>query len=95
MKKIILKGFKKRKKIFKRKKEKVFTKRKVNSTIKKDYNPFEVNKKIYKRRDGLYMPKNKELSEIMKELNFIERIFFKKKFIKIYKMGIMLGFNNK
>lgn len=35
------------------------------------------------------------LNEVMKELNFIERIFFKRKFIKIYKKGITLGFNIK
>ena len=34
-----------------------------------------------------------ELKEVTKELNFIERIFFKEKFIKIYKNGIKKGFN--
>lgn len=36
-----------------------------------------------------------ELKEVIQELNFIERIFFKNKFIKIYKLGIAYGFNNK
>lgn len=35
------------------------------------------------------------LDEVIKELNFIERIFFKKKFVKVYKKGITYGYNNK
>lgn len=36
--------------------------------------------------------------EVMKELNWKERIvvrMFKKSFIKVYKLGITYGFNNK
>lgn len=35
---------------------------------------------------------------VVKELNFVERIvvkMFKKTFIKVYKIGITYGFNNK
>ena len=37
-------------------------------------------------------------NEVMKELNFVEKIVvkvFKKTFIKVYKIGITYGFNNK
>lgn len=37
--------------------------------------------------------KNVVRNEVMKELNFIERIFFRKKFIKVYKEGVRKGFN--
>lgn len=36
--------------------------------------------------------------DVVKELNFLERIvvkMFKKTFIKVYKIGITYGFNNK
>lgn len=36
--------------------------------------------------------------DVVKELNFVERIvvkMFKKTFIKVYKIGITYGFNNK
>ncbi len=66
--------------------KKVFTKKKIKDTIKKKYNPFEVNYKIYKRRDGLYM--NKEvLKEIKKDLNFKERVIVhinKNTFFKVF-----------
>lgn len=47
---------------------KVFTRKKISNTIKKNYNPFEVNCKIYKRRDGLY---NMEKETVLKEMIFI------------------------
>lgn len=73
----------------------IFTKSISNSTIKKNYNPLKVNCKIYKRRDGLYMRKTKDISldEVIEELNFIEKVFFKRKFIEVYKKGIKRGFN--
>ncbi len=46
---------------------KVFTKKRGNDIIKKDYNPSEVNL-IYKRRDGLCM-KETEIGEINENLN--------------------------
>ena len=77
--------------------EKLFTKKKENDTIRKDYNPLKVNYKIYRRGSGLYM-KDGHLKELRKELNWKERIFvhmFPKTFIKVYKLGINFGFNNK
>lgn len=73
--------------------KKVFTKEESNNIIRKKYNPLKAKKF---EREGLCM-KEKDilLEEIIKQLNFIERIFFKKKFIKIYKNGITYGFNNK
>lgn len=69
MRKVGLRRIKKGKKFFEIKQEKVFTKKKVNSTIKKDCTPFGVNSElIYKRRDGLY---NME-DVILKETMFIE-----------------------
>ena len=84
------------KNILKNSQEKVFTNEEMNIIIKKDYNPLKVNYKIYKR-GGLFMKGTKEveLEEVMKELNIIEKIFFKRKFIKIYKKGIAFGINNK
>lgn len=32
-------------------------------------------------------------NEVIEELNFVERILFRKKFIEIYKKGIKRGFN--
>lgn len=69
----------------------VFTKKSVSNTIRKNCNPL----KVYKRRDGLYMRKTKDISldEVIEELNFIEKVFFKRKFIEVYKKGIKKGFN--
>ena len=42
--------------------------------------------------------KNVVEDEVIKELNFVERIIvkiFTKTFIKVYKIGITYGFNNK
>ncbi|MCI8617676.1 MAG: hypothetical protein HFJ60_05520 [Clostridia bacterium] len=33
------------------------------------------------------------LEELGEKLNFIEKIFFKKKYIRIYKEGVKRGFN--
>ncbi len=66
---------------------KLFTKKKSNNTIRKNYNPFEVNYKIYKRRDGSYNMDKMILEEIKKDLNFKERIIVhinKKTFIKVF-----------
>ena len=86
MKNVVLKKFKKCRK-------KVFTKKKDKDIIKRNCNPFEVNyKKIYKRGRGLYMENEILLNEVMEELNFIEKIFFKKKFFEVYKKGMRKGF---
>lgn len=46
--------------------KKVFTKKRVNSKINKNYTPFRVNRElIYKRRDGLYNMENAVLRETM------------------------------
>ena len=46
-------------------------------------------------REGLYVKlmNNELLIEVTNELNFIEKIFFKRKFIEIYKNGVRKGFN--
>jgi len=63
--------------------------------IRKKYNPLNKDCKIFER-EGLDMKeKDIVLEEVIEQLNFIERIIFKKKFIKIYKLGIAFGFNNK
>lgn len=44
------------------------------------------------------MKKNVVKEEVLKELNFVEKIIvklFTKTFIKVYKIGITYGFNNK
>lgn len=56
---------------------KVFTKKRGNSKINKNYNPFEVNCKIYKRRSGLYMNNvvlNKAKKELCNEYNVKEKV---------------------
>jgi len=75
--------------------KKVFTKEESNNIIRKKYNPLNKDCKIFER-EGLDMKeKDIVLEEVIEQLNFIERIIFKKKFIKIYKLGIAFGFNNK
>ena len=89
--------------------EKIFTNEKrkniifsKKSLLSKKY------KKIYEREELFMKETNKErggvpmnerndiiFKDLMKELNFIEKIFFKKKFIKVYKLGITFGVNNK
>lgn len=48
---------------------KVFTEKKGNSRIRKNYNPLKVNCKIYRRRDGLYKMKKVKLNEAKKEIS--------------------------
>jgi len=70
----VLREIKKGKKFFKTRQGEVFTKKKINSTIKKDYNPFKVNYKIYKRRDGLYNMEDVVLEKNKRKLNIKELI---------------------
>ena len=58
--------------------KKVFTEKKSNSTIKKKHNHLNMKK-----------PKN----EALEGLNLIQIIFFKKRFIEVYKKGVRRGFN--
>lgn len=72
----------------------VFTNKLKYNIIKSIYNPLNVNcKTIYKKEE--FMKEKVVLNEVIKELNIIERIFFKNKFIKVYKKGITFGFNSK
>lgn len=87
MKNVVLISTKK----FKKVSEKLFTEKQRNSKIRKD-NPLKVNCKNYRRGSGLYMESEILFNELLKELNIIERMFFKRKFIEIYKKGIKKGF---
>ncbi len=76
--------------------EKLFTKNKNKITIKKNYNPFEVNYKIYKRGSGLYMEDN-ILKEIRKKLDWKGKIIsyiFPRTFIKVYSIATQRVVNN-
>ena len=53
--------------------KKVFTKRRGNDIINKDYNPFKVNL-IYERRDGLLMKKI-EIEKMNNNLNLKQFIY--------------------
>lgn len=91
---IVLKGIEK----LEKDSQKVFTKNKAKDIINKNYNPLKVKCKIYKRGSGLYNMKNVVSEEIRKELDLKGRIIlymFPKTCIKIYKLGITFGFNNK
>ena len=71
--------------------EKLFTNSKSNNIIRRKYNPL----KAKSEREGLLM---KEKDVVVNELNFKEKIIvklFPKTFIKVYKLGITFGFNNK
>lgn len=70
----------------KNRRTKVFTKKEKNIIIRKKNNPLNKNRRRVYEREGLFMNGTKDviLNEIMKELNFIERVFFKKKIIKMY-----------
>ncbi|MCI8640982.1 MAG: hypothetical protein HFJ59_03810 [Clostridia bacterium] len=69
----------------KKERQRLFTKKDSNNIMKKDYNPLNKDKGFYER-EGLFMKETKDviLDELLEELNFIERIFFKMKFIKLY-----------
>lgn len=72
--------------------KKIFTNKKRNNIMRRKYNPLKAKKS---EREGLPM---KEKDEVVNELNWRERIIvklFPKTFIKIYKLGITFGFNNK
>lgn len=62
--------------------KKLFTNEESNNIIRKKYNPLKSNYE----REGLFMKETKDviLEEIGEKLNFIERIFLKKKYIRIY-----------
>lgn len=74
--------------------ENLFTKDEKNNIINQKYNLLNKDDMFYER-EGLFMRETKDvvLDEVEEELNFIERIFFRKKFIKVYKKGIRKGFN--
>ncbi len=79
----VLREVKKGKKFLKIKQGKVFTKKKLNSTIKSDYIPFGVNDNIYKRRDGLYMKQTKQ-GELEKKIEKLSKKYNKSEdFIKL------------
>lgn len=75
--------------------KKVFTNDGSNIIIKKNYNLLNKDYKKICEREGLYMKETKDikLKEVIEELNLIEKIFFKKKFIKIYRKGMIDCFN--
>ena len=69
--------------------EKMFTKNRRKDIIYNKYNL--LNKNYFYEREGLYMRKTEDI--VLKRLNIVERVFFKKKFIEIYKEGVKAGFN--
>lgn len=68
---------------------KIFTKNDRKGIIYNKYNL--LNKNYFYEREGLYMRKTEDI--VLKRLNIVERVFFKKKFIEIYKEGVKAGFN--
>ena len=79
--------------------EKIFTENEDKDIMQVKHNLLNKNKNFYEREE-LYVKKIEKviLKEIMKELNKGERIkvkLFSKLFIKVYKLGITNGFNNK
>lgn len=78
-------------KIVEEKNEKTFTKNNGKGIIGKKYIPlYKKINKLYKG-DGLIMRETEDI--VLKKLNIVERVFFKKKFIEIYKAGVKAGFN--
>lgn len=79
--------------------KKVFTKKKIRDTMKKDYNPLKVNYRlICKRRDEFYKMKKEILKELKRGFSCQEKLIvniFPKTFIKAYKKGIEKGFNSR
>ena len=79
--------------------EKIFTENEEKDIMQVKHNLLNKNKNFYEREE-LFVKKIEKviLKEIMKELNKGERIkvkLFSKLFIKVYKLGITNGFNNK
>ena len=70
--------------------EKIFTKNDGKDIIYNKYNLLNKNNSFYER-EGLFMEKTEDI--VIRKLNFVERVFFKKKFIEIYKAGVKAGFN--
>lgn len=70
--------------------ENVFTKNDGKDIIYNKYNLLNKNNSFYER-EGLLMRKTEDI--VLKKLNIIERIFFKEKFVEIYKTGVKAGFN--
>lgn len=69
--------------------EKTFTKNDGKGIIYNKYNL--LNKNYFYEREGLLMKETEDI--VLKRLNIVERVFFKKKFIEIYKEGVKAGFN--
>ena len=74
--------------------KKEFTIRERKDIINKECALLNKDESFYER-EGLYVKlmNNELLIEVTNELNFIEKIFFKRKFIEIYKNGVRKGFN--
>ncbi len=77
----------------------IFTKNDGKDIIQLKYNLLNKNDDFYER-EGFVMKETEDivLNEILKGLNKTERIkvrLFSKIFIKVYKLGITYGFNNK
>ena len=68
---------------------KIFTKNDGKDIIKK-HNLLNKNFNFYER-EGLPMREKKNI--VLKKLNLVEKIFFRKKFIEIYKEGVKAGYN--
>lgn len=79
-------------------KEKVFTNKKSNNIIEKDYNPLNKDYKGFYEREGLFMKETKDivLEEMLKGLNLQERVFVEEHSDickKIYRKGMIDSFN--
>lgn len=73
--------------------EKVFTKKKVSNTIRKNYNPLKVNYKIYKRGSGLLSMK----SEVLKKVKTLSKKYNRKEqlILKMMEKCNKMGYNIK
>lgn len=67
----------------------IFTKNNRKDIIKK-HNLLNKNFNFYER-EGLPMREEKNI--VLEKLNLVEKIFFRKKFIEIYKEGVKAGYN--
>lgn len=65
--------------------KKAFTEKGKNNIIINKHSPLNKDYRLFER-EGLYVNETKDilLDELLEELNIIERIFFKRKFIKLY-----------